>query len=217
MAGKGLNRGLFITFEGIEGCGKSTQSKLLLEYLARQGYDCVHTREPGGTKAGEKIRDVLLHSKKTHISDLTEMLLFEAARSQIVEEIIKPAMGSKKIIICDRFADATMSYQGYGGNVALDTIESINRIATGGLEPDLTIVLDLDTITGLERAKSKGIDRMESKDLAYHERVRSGYLELARNNPGRIKVIKVADEVDRTQALVRQEVESVIQKYNRPG
>lgn len=212
-----MNRGLFITFEGIEGCGKSTQSKLLFEHLARQGYDCLHTREPGGTKAGERIRDVLLHSKETHISDLTEMLLFEAARCQIVEEVIRPAIVSKKIVICDRFADATRSYQGYGGKVALDTIEAVNLVATSGLEPDLTILLDLDTRTGLERAKSKGIDRMESKDLAYHERVRSGYLELSGKYPGRIKVVKVADEVDKTQALVRQEVESVIQKYNRPG
>ncbi len=212
-----MKKGIFITFEGIEGCGKSTQSKLLYEYLKKRGYSCVHTREPGGTKAGERIRDVLLHSKDTHISDITEMLLFEAARSQIVAETIRPALEAKKIVICDRFSDATRSYQGYGGKVALDTIEKVNRIATLGLEPDLTILLDIDTLTGLKRAKAKGPDRMESKEVSYHKRVRAGYLKLAKRFPGRIKIIKVAADINRTQKLLRQEVEIVIQKCKRAG
>jgi dTMP kinase len=217
MAKKSLKKGLFITFEGTEGCGKSTQSKLLYEHLKKRGYDCIHTREPGGTKLGERIREVLLHSDGTHISDLAEMLLFEAARSQIVDEVIRPALAAKKIIICDRFADATRSYQGYGGKVPLETIERVNMTVTGGLEPDLTILLDIDTVTGLRRAKAKGIDRMEAKEVSYHKRVRSGYLKLAKRYPGRIKVIRVADLISVTQAIVRQEVEIVIQKYKRTG
>ena len=210
-----IKKGIFITFEGIEGCGKSTHSKLLYGYLKERGFDCVHTREPGGTKAGERIRDVLLHSDGTRISDLTEMLLFEAARSQIVEEIIHPALERKKIVICDRFSDATRSYQGYGGGVKLDIIEAVNRIASRGTEPDLTILLDIDTATGLKRAKAKGIDRMEAKNISYHEKVRSGYLKLAKKYPGRIKVVKVARSVAGTQEKVREEADIVIQKYSK--
>ena len=217
MAKKGLRKGLFITFEGIEGCGKSTHSKLLYGYLKERGFNCVHTREPGGTEAGERIRDLLLHSNGTRISDLTEMLLFEAARSQVVEEIIRPALEGKKIVICDRFADATRSYQGYGGKVPLDIVEDVNRVATGGVEPDLTVLLDIDTATGLKRARAKGIDRIEAKNVPYHERVRSGYLKLARRYPGRIKVIRVAESMERTQEKVRQEAEIVIQKHQRAG
>lgn len=217
MARKSLKRGLFITFEGIEGCGKSTQSRLLFGYLKKLGYPCVHTREPGGTKAGERIREILLHSDGTPISDLTEMLLFESARSQIVSQIIRPALKAKKIVICDRFADATRSYQGYGGKVPLETIEAVNSVATGGLESDLTILLDIDTATGLRRAKAKGTDRMENKELSYHKRVRAGYLKLAHKYPRRIKIVGVRELVNQTQDLVRREVEVVIQKYKRAG
>lgn len=210
MAKKSVKRGAFITFEGGEGCGKSTHSKLLREALVARGRDCVFTREPGGTKLGEKIREVILHSKDIDISDLAELFLFEAARSQIVKEIIAPAIKAGKIVICDRFSDATFSYQGYGGKVPLDTIRILDDAATGGLKPDLTILLDIDTLTGLERAKSKGIDRMELKDIAYHKRVRSGYLEIARHEPDRIKVIKVASTIDQTARAVMKEVERVI-------
>ena len=217
MAKKSLRKGIFITFEGIEGCGKSTQSKLLYEYLKKRGLPCILTREPGGTKAGERIRDMLLHSKDTHISDIAEMLLFEAARSQIVEEVIMPGIEAKKIVICDRFSDATRSYQGYGGKVPLRTIEAVNRVATAGLEPDLTLLFDIDTDTSLKRAKAKGVDRMEAKDASYHRRVRAGYLELAKRFPGRIKVIKVTGGIGRIQAIVRREVELVIQEHKRTG
>lgn len=211
MAKKGLKRGIFITFEGPEGCGKSTQSGLLYEYLRRKGYPCIYTREPGGTRTGEMIRSVLLHSKDIMISSLAETLLFEASRAQIVREVISPALGAKKIVICDRYSDSTLSYQGYGGKVPVMTIESIDHIATGGLKPDLTILLDIDTVTGLKRAKKKGLDRMEAKTVAYHRRVRAGYLKLAGKYPRRIKVIKVRDTIQETQAIVRDEVSDVIQ------
>jgi dTMP kinase len=216
MAAKSLKRGIFITFEGIEGCGKSTQSKLLYDHLCRRSYNCVYTREPGGTKAGESIRQVLLHSKGVNISDVTELFLFEAARAQIVEETIKPNLENKRIVICDRFSDATRSYQGYGGKVPMAKIECLDKIATGNLQPDLTVLLDIDVKTGLARARKKGVDRMEAKDVPYHNRVRAGYLKLAKKFPDRIKVLKVQDSIDSTQAQVRREVEIVIQKYKKP-
>ena len=210
MAKKSLSRGVFITFEGPEGCGKSTQSKLFYESMIRRGYDCVYTREPGGTKLGEKIREILLHSSGVRISDLAELFLFEAARSQVIKEVIAPAIKAKKIVICDRFSDATFSYQGYGGNIPGEIIRALDHVATGGLKPNLTILLDVDTITGLKRAKHKGIDRMESKDIAYHKRVRAGYLDLAKRHHKRIKVIKVTGTIEKTQSLVKSEIQNVI-------
>ena len=215
MAKKNLKKGIFITFEGPEGCGKSTQSKLLYDYLKRRGYACVYTREPGGTKAGEKIRQLLLAARDIAISNIAEVFLFEASRSQIVREVIGPALAGKKIVICDRFSDATISYQGYGGKVPIKVIRILDKLATGGLKPDLTILLDIDTATGLKRATRKGVDRMERKTIAYHRRVREGYLKLAGLEPSRIKVIKVVDGVDEIQSFIRREVESVIQRYKR--
>ena len=212
-----MKRGLFITFEGPEGCGKSTHSRLLCDFLKKLSYDCILTREPGGTRAGEEIRRILLHSDGVNISDLTELFLFEAARAQIVEEIIKPALAAGKIVICDRFSDATVCYQGYAGGVDLKAIKTLNMIATGGLKPDLTIVLDIDTATGLKRAKAKGIDRMERKRSAYHKRVRAGYLKLAKIYPNRIRVIKVDGSIEDTQMIVKREAGHVIQRYKRAG
>lgn len=210
MAKKSLKRGIFITFEGAEGCGKSTQSKLLYDNLRAAGYACVHTREPGGTSLGEKIREIILHSNDIKISDLSELFLFEAARAQIVKEIICPALKAKKIVICDRFSDATFSYQGYGGKIPVEIIKILDHVATAGLKPDLTILLDVDTLTGLERAKRKGTDRMERKDIAYHKRVRAGYLELARRYHKRIKVIKSSGPIEMTRRAVAREVERVV-------
>ena len=210
MAKKNLRKGIFITFEGPEGCGKTTQSRLLYEYLKKRSYNCLYTREPGGTKTGEAIREILLKSDGINISDITELFLFEAARSQIVEEVIKPALDKKRIIICDRFYDATLAYQGYGGGLPLETIKTLNVIASSSIKPDLTILLDLDTATGLKRAKAKGFDRMEEKRVAYHKRVRNGYLKLAKEDLKRMKVIKVTETIDKTQNLVRREAERVI-------
>lgn len=206
-----LKRGIFITFEGPEGCGKSTHAGLLFSYLKCRGYDCIRTREPGGTRAGEFIRDMLLHSKNMRISAMTETLLFEASRAQILEEVIRPALALGKIVICDRYSDSTICYQGYAGRIPLRYVMSLDRIATGGLKPDITILLDIDTITGLRRAKRKGVDRMERKRLAYHRCVRRGYLALAGREKKRIRVIKVADDIYKTQAAVRKEVMGVIQ------
>jgi len=214
---KNLTKGVFITFEGPEGCGKTTHSKLLFEYLKRRGYGCVYTREPGGTKLGEALREILLNSKGLRISGLSELFLFEACRSQIVKEIIAPALEKKIIVICDRFSDATICYQGYGGGVDMKKICALDRVATGGLSPNLTLLLDIDTLEGLRRARKKGLDRMESKDAAYHKRVRTGYLKLAKLYPGRIRVVEVKGEIRKVQALVREEVEFVLRRFKRPG
>jgi dTMP kinase len=211
-----LRRGIFITFEGPEGCGKSTQSKLLFDHLKGR-YPCVHTREPGGTALGERVRSVLLHSGCVRICDMAELFLFEAARSQIVSEVITPALNRRSIVICDRFSDATFSYQGYAGGVDLKAIARLDGVATAGLRPDLTILLDIDTVAGLRRARSKGTDRMERKAVAYHRRVRRGYLRIAASEPRRVKVIKVTGSIEDTQALVRREAEDAIRRYNRAG
>ncbi|MFA6320772.1 MAG: dTMP kinase [Candidatus Omnitrophota bacterium] len=218
MAKKNISKGVFITFEGPEGCGKTTHARLLCDFLNEMSLDCVPTREPGGTKAGEEIRGLLLHSSGVNISDLTELFLFEAARSQIVEEVIGPSLKAGKVVICDRFTDATICYQGYAGGIDIKSIESLNDVATGGLKPDITILLDVDTDTGLSRAMSKGFDRMEKKEIGYHKKVRDGYLKLAKRFPERIKVIKVDGSIEYTQKLVRREVEKiVVRKHKRAG
>jgi len=217
MAKKSLKRGVFITFEGTEGCGKSTHARLLVEHLKKEGYDCLLTREPGGTGAGEKIRDILLHSDSIDISDMTELFLFEAARAQIVKEIILPALSKKRIVICDRYSDATLSYQGYGGRIDQGVIKKLSDISTGALAPDLTLLLDIDVKTGLERAKVKGCDRMEKKDLAYHRRVRGGYLAIAKREPERVKVVRVAGSIEDTQKFIRNEADIVVRKFKRAG
>lgn len=215
MAKKALSKGIFITFEGCEGCGKSTHSRLLYDYLKKLGYACVITREPGGTKAGEEIRKILLHSDGIEISDLTELFLFESARAQITGQVIRPALDKKSIVICDRFGDATMAYQGYGAGIPAKTIKALDKIATGGIKPDLTLVLDIDTVTGLDRAKRKGRDRMEKKALAYHKRVRRGYLAIAAREPARVKVLRSRDDIGETQDNIRGRVNNVIQRYKR--
>jgi len=217
MAQRSLKKGLFITFEGVEGCGKSTHSKLLFEYLKKPGYRTVYTREPGGTKLGEALRRVLLDSPKIQISDLAELFLFEACRAQIVKEIIRPALDRSSIVISDRFSDATFSYQGYGGRIDLKTIKTLDRVATTGIVPDLTMLLDIDTLEGLKRARKKGIDRMEKKDLSYHKRVRAGYLKLSKQHPGRIRRVEASGHIPEVQAKIRREVEIVLRKFERPG
>jgi dTMP kinase len=195
-------KGIFITFEGSEGCGKSTQSRLLYEYLKKKGYRVVYVREPGGTKMSEKIRKVLL-DPKNHITPVCEILLYMAARAQLVNEIIQPALNTGKVIICDRFLDSTIAYQGYGLGIDIGLIKNIGNLATEGIKPDLTILLDLPTKEGLAvcgRVK----DRIEKRSLCYHLRVRKGYLKLASSEPKRIKVIKVDKDKHKTQEEIRK-------------
>jgi dTMP kinase len=194
-------KGAFITFEGPEGCGKSTQAKLLYERLKKLKYPVIFIREPGTTIVGEKIRSILL-DKNNKLTDKTEMLLYMAARSQIVDEVIAPALKAGQIIICDRFLDATICYQGYAGGINLSLIMQIGEFVTNKITPDLTILLDIPVEVGLRKCRVKIFDRMEAKPVIYHQKVRQGYLALAKQDPGRIKVVKVESKIKDTQEKV---------------
>ena len=197
-----MPKGKFITFEGPEGCGKSTQIRLLASALEREGCLVVTTREPGGTEIGEEIRKILLNQEYIQLTDVCEVFLYEAARAQLVNEVIVPALDSGHIILCDRFSESTLAYQWYGGNISVEWIQKMDHMARGGLRPDLTIFLDLDPAEGLKRARAsqKEIDRLEEKDLEYHQRVYQGYLELARENPEGIKRVDANRGIHQIQA-----------------
>jgi len=195
-------KGKFITFEGSEGCGKSTQSKLLYNYLKRNGYNVIFLREPGGAKIAEKIRKILL-DPKNHITPICETLLYMAARSAVVGEIIKPALSKGQIVICDRFLDSTIAYQGYGLGIDIDFIQGVGNFATAGIKPDLTILLDLPVKKGLKYRKLRE-DRIEKRSFTYHLRVRRGYLRLAACEPKRIKIVKVDKDKSVTQEKIRK-------------
>ena len=204
-----MSRGRFITIEGPEGSGKSTHSRLLCEFLRGCGHKVLHTREPGGTRLGEAIRQVLLDKKNKRMSDGCELFLFLAARAQIVSEVITPALKKGYIVVCDRFHDATVAYQGYGAGLDLKSIDFMGRLATGGLKPDLTVLLDVETGVGLKRSGVK--DRMEIKPVRFHKRVRAGYLQIAKKEPRRIKVIRTGDApVAEVQDKIRKAVSHVV-------
>lgn len=196
-------KGKFITFEGSEGCGKSTQSRLLYEYLKAKGKRVIYLREPGATKISEKIRDILLDARNDGIVPECEMLLYMAARAQIVAEVILPALKKGKIVICDRFLDSTLAYQGYGLGMDIGLIKKVGAFTTQGLKPDLTLFLDLAVKKGLKHRESS-LDRIEMRSVKYHLRVRRGYLKLAKQEPGRIKVVKVEKDKYKTQDAIRK-------------
>jgi len=174
--------GLFITFEGGEGCGKSTQSRLLLKKLEQRNIPVVLTHEPGGTSLGTEIRKLLKRKRGSSIASQAELFLFAASRVQLVAELIRPALEETKVVICDRFTDSTLVYQGYGRGLDLTTVETVNNMATGNLKPDLTILLDMSPEQGLARKQSLK-DRFELEDLSFHHRVREGYLKMAAAEP----------------------------------
>lgn len=198
-----MRKGIFITIEGPDGCGKTTQSLLLVKYLRSRGYNVVHTREPGGTSLAEFIRDVLLN-KSAKIAPLTELLLYSAARAQHTLEKIIPALKRRKIIVCERYTDATVAYQGYGRGLNLDLIEKLNTIATGGLKPDLTLILDLPVKTGFSRIRKKRTrDRLENESYKFHTRVRKGYLQIALSEPERVKVIDATKSIPEVHSEIK--------------
>ncbi|MCA9400964.1 MAG: dTMP kinase [Candidatus Omnitrophica bacterium] len=182
-------KGSFITFEGIEGSGKSTQIMRLEHELREQGKEVMLLREPGGVKISEKIREILLDNAHTEMGGRCETLLYMAARAQLVAEVLQPALSSGKIVLCDRFLDSTIVYQGYGVGVNINDILAIGLFATQNIQPDLTVLLDVDVAQGLSRIVQKK-DRIEARDHSYHQKVREGYLALAKKFPGRIKVVK---------------------------
>ncbi len=201
--------GLFITFEGPEGCGKSTQMRLLADYLQAQGAAVLVTREPGGTAIGEAVRFILLDPAHTEMLPVTEFLLFSAARAQHVAQVIRPHLAGGGIVLCDRYTDSSLAYQGYGGQLDLEALQFISRFATGGLVPDLSFYLDVPVEVGLRRKARGGGDawnRMEQKELAFHRRVRAGYLAMVAQEPGRWVVVNATDEVEAVQAAIRQAV-----------
>jgi dTMP kinase len=204
-------RGKFITFEGSECCGKSTQSKLLYRYLKNKGYDVVFLREPGGTRVSEKIRQILLDPQNKNLVPLTELLLYMASRAQTVREVIAPALKKGRIVLGDRFLDSTLVYQGYGLGLDLKLIRSLGSFATAGIIPDLTLLLDFPLEKALRKIGCKK-DRIERRNLAYHRRVRNGYLKLAHREPKRFRIVKLADNIEETQKKIRKLVRAVVDK-----
>jgi len=205
----------FITLEGPEGCGKSTQARLLADALLERGVSVKLTREPGGDPVGEEIRKILLDGADHSVADRTEVLLYEAARAQHTESVIRPHLAQGCVVICDRFADSTVAYQGYGSGVDLDVIRRLNSFATGGLEPDMTFLIDIDTETGLKRQQEW--NRMERKALNYHERVRQGFLREASLNPERITILDAMSDIETIHQQILAIVERKLELSTQPG
>jgi dTMP kinase len=206
------NKGLFITFEGGEGCGKSTQARRLFKNLEHRNIPSVLTHEPGGTTLGNRIRTILKVKRDFDISPQTELFLFAACRAQLIKEVILPALDAGSNVICDRFCGSTLAYQGYGRGLGLDLIESINHAATGGLEPDLTFLLDLQPETGLKRKHNTGDDRFDDEHIAFHRRVRAGYLELAGHDPNRWIVMEARQPVEKLAKAILDHVLPILNK-----
>lgn len=198
--------GLFISFEGSEGCGKSTQIAALAQRLKEEGHEILQAREPGGTPLGEALRELLQHdSAGEGMTPQAELLLFAAARAQIVREKLAPALEDGRIVLCDRFIDSTTVYQGAARGLSNEDVATVNHIATGGLQPDLTILIDLPADIGLQRARQRTgakPDRMEQEDNAFFETVRQGYLELAKAEPGRFLVLDGANSIETLQTAI---------------
>ena len=202
-------RGIFITFEGVEGAGKTTQVQRLATVL---GPNVVLTREPGGTTISERIRDIFLTSDG--MSVMTELLLIAAARAQHVDERIRPALAANQIVICDRFIDATVAYQGYRGGIDIELIHQLNRVATGGLTPDITFILDLPPEIGLQRQQRGELDRdrLDKEPLELHRKVREGYLYAAKTDPNRVKLIDATQSPDAVHATLLTEYHACLSR-----
>jgi dTMP kinase len=201
--------GLFVTFEGPEGCGKTSQLHLLAAYLRDQDCDVLTTREPGGTPISERVRAIVLDPAHTDMEPTTEFLLFSAARAQHVAEVIRPHLERGGVVLCDRFADSSLAYQGYGYGLDLKARRAITHFATGGLVPDLTVLLDLPVEVGLLRkagGRGDAWNRMEQKQIDYHERVRAGYLAMAADEPGRWEIVDASGDIQTVQSAIRTPV-----------
>jgi len=205
-----MNSGLFITFEGLDGTGKSTQLSRAVRYIRKCGRRVLVTREPGGTRTGERIRDILLASKIGNLAPLAELALMYAARAQLLEERIRPALARGDIVVSDRYNTASFAYQGYGRELGTATVRAFDRVICGTTQPDLTIVLDLDPERARGRALERGsqrlsrLDRIEAQGLAFHKRVRAGYLAIARSAPERIKLVRADQSIEELQHEIRE-------------
>lgn len=199
-------RGFFITLEGVEGCGKSTQAKLLFEYLVENGFKAVLTREPGATNIGRTIRDALLSKDSGEMDARAELMLFAACRAQHVAEIIKPALGENKVVVCDRYVDSTMAYQAYGRGLPIGEVQRISDFSSRGLVPELTFLLDIPVEESFKRIDRGKMDRIESADRNFHERVSLGFHEAAARYPERIRVIDASGSI----TAIHQQIINVI-------
>lgn len=204
-------KGIFISFEGIEGSGKTTQARLLFDYLSRKGLNPLLTEEPGGTDIGRDIRAILLSPGHFIMNPVTELLLYNASRCQLVNEVIMPALQSGRIVITDRFSDSTYAYQGWGREIDMDLIEQIDRVSTKGIKPDITFLIDIDVEVGLARNREANkVDRIELEEIEFHRRVRHGYLELARLQPERIKIIDGSLGIEEIHQHVVTMIDSIL-------
>jgi len=204
-----LNKGFFISLEGGEGAGKSTQNRRIVEWLIQQGKDVLETREPGGTVVSEQIRKLLLDTRNAGLNATAELLMMFAARSQLVEEVILPALADGKVIVCDRFADASYAYQGGGRQLGGETVEVVEKLVLKGLQPSLTLLFDVPVEQGMKRVASRGeADRFEVESLRFFERVRKAYLERAASQPERFRIIDASQDED----TVWQQVKAVLQE-----
>jgi dTMP kinase len=205
-----MQQGLFITLEGVEGAGKSTLMAYVSEILSDAGNEVLLTREPGGTKTGEQIREILLDKNNVAVTDDTELLLMFAARAQHINEVITPALASGKIVLCDRFTDASYAYQGGGRGIELSRIQILEDWVQQGLKPNLTLLFDIDVEAGLRRASNRSeADRFEQEQISFFERIRECYLERAENEPERFRVIDAAQSLDH----VKQQIQDVLKEH----
>jgi len=203
---------LFITFEGGEGCGKSVQARALYRRLSRLAIPVILTHEPGGTPFGRKLGRWLKWAQDTDISPQTELLLFNASRTQLIDKVIHPNLEKGKVIICDRYADSTTVYQSYGRGLDLQMVKAVNNAATQGLKPDLTILLDMSVEKGLARKRAKKQDRFEQENIAFHQRVREGYLKLAANDPQRWLVVDASQPKRKVAQIIWRRVSQLLPK-----
>jgi len=208
---------LFITFEGVEGSGKTSQIQRLKKYLTQKGIPCKVTREPGGSPIGEKVRKILLNPEHREMVPATELLLYEAARAQHVKEVLKPLLKKGGIILCDRFCDATLAYQGYGRRIDLKWVDRLNDLSSQDIKPDVTFLLDCPTVVGLNRALQRNRtlgqereERFEREEIQFHRRVRKGYLAIARKEPHRVKVIDTREGEEKVFEKIRKIVDNLL-------
>jgi dTMP kinase len=207
-----MKPGLFITFEGIDGTGKSTQLKRAIRFMRKHGHPVLVTREPGGTRVGEEIREIILASKNKHLAPAAELAMMYAARAQLLQERIRPALARGETVVSDRYNTASFAYQGYGRELGVAAVRAFDQVVCGSTQPDLTIILDLDPEEAQGRALGRGkrqsskLDRIEEQGMAFHKRVRAGYLALARKNPQRIKVVRA----DQTIAEIERQIQALL-------
>jgi len=205
-------RGVLITFEGVEGSGKSTQAERLAKRLDALGLPCLVSREPGGTEIGEAVRGVLLNPDHRAMHGLTELFLYFASRNQLVREKVLPALVSGRVVILDRYSDSSVAYQGAGRELGQKLVARLNKLATAALKPDLTVLVDVPVNVGQERKESDALDRLEQERVEFHERVREGYLQIARRAPGRFKVVDGSLPTDELERTVFRHVEELLKR-----